>query len=139
MHKRGAHGEVFAKAIVGIEAHHRFALHVHESLILEGDINASTAIQDRFVDDGDGPHGVVDGIIYILRKKGSTGCNPHRTGRYVGNTTAQTDLPRGGCFVLASQNELIAFGGLPCHHGGIVVDFLVHILIGNSIIAQPLP
>ena len=139
VHKRGSNGEVFTEAIIGIEAHHCFALHVHESLIFEGNINACTAIQDRFVDDSHGTHSVVDGVIYILRKESSPGCNSHRTGRNVGNTGSKTNLPRRGRLVLPSQDKLIALGSLSRHHGGVVVDLLVYILIGNGIIPKPLP
>ena len=139
VHKRGSNGEVFAEAIIGIEAHHRFALHVHESLIFEGNINACTAIQDRFVDDSYGTHGVVDSVIYILRKECPPGCNSHRTGCYVGNTGTKTNLPRRCRLVLSSQDKLIALGSLSRHHRGIVVDLLVYILIGNGVIPESLP
>ena len=65
--------------VVEVQAQHRLALQVEEASILQRDIDTRTTVEDCFVEDRDGTHGIVDRIVHILHERRSTSRHPHRS------------------------------------------------------------
>ena len=119
--------------VVEVQAQHRLALQVEEAPILQRYIDTRATVEDCFVEDRDGTHGVVDRVVHILHERRPASRHTHRPWGHIHRS--ERDLPAICRFVLTSQDKLIALSHLlRCDHRR-VVDLTIDVSLGNGGVA----
>ena len=136
MEERTAKLEVAREVVLEIYSKHRLALHAVVGVTFERHIYVSARIQQTLVDDGNGSTAVVNGIVNAFRKCHTVGGNNYRTFGHI--ISAERNFARLCSAVFTREDELILFGNLLGNGLGRVVEFLEHILVRNSIVANHL-
>ena len=130
MHDGTADDEVFAELIFEVCAEERLALHGESGLVLKFNIYIRTRFEDRGIENSYCSHGVVHGVIDILDKCSTAGCDGDRTAWHIHRTKAYLAAVRS--FVFTGEVEFILLAQLLCNDESRVVQLRETVFIDQS-------
>ena len=107
MHYGGTHVEVLIELVVKVESEQCFALGAVGGLVLEGDADVGTGIDDALVDYGHHAHIVVHRIVGVFGQRHAAGCHHHRSARHIHGIQAYLRTARSLIFALEHKFILI--------------------------------
>ena len=126
MHYRTADTEVFVELILRVKAEQSLALEREKRLVFQRDTDICARVDDTLVGDGHDSHGVVDGIIGVLRKHDTAGHHNHRPSRHI--HCVETDRGTSRCLILSDKRILVFVGKLLGHDECRVIQLTIDIL-----------
>ena len=129
--------EVLGELVVPVQSEEGLALHGVGVVALHVCFNLLSGVDEALVEDGDHAHGVVHAVVHVLCERDSSGGDDDAS--WSDLCGSEDDFCAVGSFVSSGELELVLLGNLLGHGLGGVVECVEAVLVGDGVVAYPLP